>query len=141
MGSGVEGVAVVVLLVVGIGVVVFVLWVFVLRDEYAEAEEFPDSVEHAHLRRVAEARVAALCPGAIRLAEKERAGDTDSCADSTSAREFWRRFAAASASVERDPVEALRELRGLPGLLERALRGAEREVVKARDVPEREDGR
>lgn len=131
----------VILLVVGIGVVVFVLWVFVFCGGYADVEEFPDSVEHAHLSRVAETRVAALCPGAIRLAEKERAGGTDSCGDSAPAREFWRRFAAASASVERDPVGALRELRGLPGLLERALRGAEREVVTARDLPGREDGR
>lgn len=135
-----EGIAVVVLLVMGIGAVGFALWVFVLRDEYAGVEEFPDSVEHVHLRRVAEARVSALCPGAIRLGEKERAGDV-SCEDSALAREFWRRFAAASASVERDPVAALRELRDLPGLLEEALRAAEREAVTVKGMDRREDGR
>ncbi len=131
----------VVLLVVGIGVVIFAIWVIVFRGGYAEAEEFPDSVEHAHLRRVAEARVSALCPGAIRLAEKERAGGVASHEDPTPAREFWRRFAAASASVERDPVAALRELRGLPVLLEEALRAAEREAAMTEDVTRREDGR
>ncbi|MBA3631035.1 MAG: hypothetical protein H0W55_15430 [Actinobacteria bacterium] len=136
-----EGVAVVVLLVAGIGVVVCALWVIVLRDEYAEAEEFPDSVEHAHLRRVAETRVSALCPGAIRLAERERANGVASYENLASAREFWRRFAAASASVERDPIAALRELRGLPDLLEEALRGADQEADMAKDVPRREDGR
>lgn len=141
MGSGEEGVAVVVLMAVGVGVVTFVLWVFVFRDGYADAEEFPDSVEHAHLRRVAEARVSALCPGAIRLAEKERANGEASYGGSAPALEFWRRFAAASASVEEDPVEALRELRGLPDLLEEALRGAEGEAVMAKDVSRREDGR
>ena len=136
-----EGIAVVVLLVVGIGVVIFTLWVIVFRGGYAEAEESPDSVEHAHLRRVAEARVSALCPGAIRLAEKERANGMADLGDPASAREFWRRFAAASASVERDPVAALRGLRGLPGLLEEALRAVEREAVMAKDVIQREDGR
>ncbi|MEJ7843885.1 MAG: hypothetical protein WKF95_19155, partial [Rubrobacter sp.] len=126
---------------VGVGVVTFVLWVFVFRDGYADAEEFPDSVEHAHLRRMAEMRVSALCPGAIRLAETERANGVTSSGDSASAREFWRRFAAASASVEEDPVESLRELRGLPGLLEEALRGVEEEPVVAKEVPRREDGR
>ncbi len=135
-----EGIAVVVLLALGIGAVVLALWVFVLRDEYAGVEEFPDSVEHVHLRRVAEARVSALCPGAIRLGEKERAGGV-SCEGSAPAREFWRRFAAASASVERDPVAALRELRGLPVLLEEALRAAEREAVTAKGMDRREDGR
>ena len=130
----------VVLLVVGIGVVVFVLWVFVFRGGYADVEEFPDSVEHAHLRRVAEARVAALCPGALRLAERERAGGVGFRGDSASAREFWRRFAAVSASVEEDPAEALSGLRGLPGLLEEAFRGAERESYAAKDVSGKEDG-
>jgi hypothetical protein len=141
MESGVEGVAVVVLMAVGVGVVTFVLWVFVFRDGYADVEEFPDSVEHAHLRRVAEARVSDLCPGAIRLAEEERANGAAPGGDSEPAREFWRRFAAASASVEEGPVEALRELRGLPGLLEEALRGVEGESVVAREVPRREDER
>jgi len=132
---------VVVLLVAGIGVVVFTVWVVVFRGGYAEVEEFPDSVEHAHLRRVAEAKVSALCPGAIRLAERERAGGVASHEGTAPAREFWRRFAAASASVERDPVAALRELRGLPGLLEEALRAAEREFVMAKDATRGEDGR
>ncbi len=136
-----EGVAVVVLMAVGVGVVTFVLWVFVFRDGYADVEEFPDSVEHAHLRRVAEMRVSDLCPGAIRLAEEERAGGEALCGDSAPAREFWRRFAAASASVEEDPIEALRVLRGLQGLLEEALRDAEGESVVAKEVPRREDGR
>ncbi len=136
-----ESIAVVVLLVAGTGVVVGALWVFVLRDEYADAEEFSDSVEDAHLRRVAEARISALCPGAIRLAEKERAGGVASYENLAPAREFWRRFAAASVSAERDPVTALRELRGLPDLLEEALRSAGREADMARDVPRKEDGR
>ena len=135
-----ENVAAVVL-VVGIGVVVFLLWVFVFRGGYSDVEEFPDSVEHVHLRRVAEARVSALCPGAIRLAEKERAGGVVSRGGSEPAREFWRRFAAASASVEEDPVEALRELRGLPDLLREALRGVEGEEFMAKGVYRREDGR
>ena len=128
----------VVLLVMGTGVVVFALWVVVFRGGYAEAE-LPDSVEDAHLRRVAEARVSALCPGAIRLAERERAGGGAASEELASAREFWRRFAAVS--VERDPVVALRELRGLPELLEEAIREADREAAMAKDVPRREDGR
>ncbi len=131
----------VVLLVVGIGAVIFALWVVVFRGGYAEVEEFPDSVEHEYLRRVAEGRISALCPGAIRLAGKERANGGASCGGSAPAREFWRRFAAASALVEEDPVAALRELRGLPDLLEEALRGAEGEAVMAKDVSQREDGR
>ena len=130
----------VVLLVVGIGVVVFALWVVVFGGGYAEAE-FPDSVEDAHLRRVAEARISALCPGAIRLAEKERSDGVALYEERIPAREFWRRFAAASASVERDPVAALRELRGLPELLEEALCGADRWAVTAEDAFRREEGR
>lgn len=130
-----------VLLVVGMVIVIFVLWIFVFRGGYADVEEFPDSVEHAHLRRVAEARVSALCPGAIQLAETERVYGEALCGDSEPAREFWRRFAAASALVEEDPVEALRELRGLPDLLEEALRGVEGESVVAKKELRREDGR
>lgn len=134
--------AVIVLLVVGIVVVVFALWVFLWRGGYADLEEFPDSVEHTHLRRVAEARVAGLCPGAIRLAEKEqRAEGGDSGGGPAPAREFWRRFAVASASVEEDPVAALRELRGLPDLLEEALLGVEREAGSGRGVFTGEEGR
>jgi hypothetical protein len=132
----VEGAGVVFLLVVGIGVVVFVLWVVAFHGGYAGVEEFPDSVEHVHLRRVAEGRVAALCPGAIRLSEMEKVGR----ADTARAREFWRRFAAASASVERDPVVALRELRGLEVVLGDALGGAERGTGVASGSPGREEG-
>ncbi len=134
---GGEVVAVVVLSV-GVGVVAFALWVFLWRGGYANLDEFPDSVEHAHLRKVAGVRVAGLCPGAIRLAEKERAAGGAAAECSGRAREFWRRFAAASAAVEGDPVAALRELRGLPELLEEALRGVERKTGAAKDVPERE---
>lgn len=129
----------VVLLVAGFGVVVFAFWVFVSRDGWADAEESSDSVEHAHLRRVAGAGISSLAPGAIRLAEKERAGGVADPGEP--AREFWSRFAAASASAEDDPVAALRELRGLPDLLEEALRVAEREVATAKGMPGREDGR
>ncbi len=136
-----EGIAVVILLVVGIGVVMFAIWIIVFRGGYAEAEEFPDSVEHAHLRRVAEAGISSLSPGAIRLAEKERRGDGISYGDPAPAREFWRRFAAASASVERDPAAALEELRVLPGLLEEALGGAGLGAVASRSESRKEDGR
>lgn len=128
----------VVLLVAGTGVVVFALWVVVFRGGYAGAE-FPDSVEDAHLRRVAEGRVSALCPGAIRLAERE--GAVATARDLAPAREFWRRFAAASTSVEDDPLSALGELRGLPDLLEEALREADREADMAEDAPRTEDPR
>lgn len=130
-----------VFLVVGIGVVAFVLWVFFWRGGYADFEEFPDSVEHAHLRRVAEARVAGLCPGAIRLAEMERVGGGASAEGPGPGREFWRRFAGASAAVEEDPVAALRELRGLPDLLNRALVEAERGAGSAKGVAERDRAR
>ncbi len=130
----------VVLLVMGIGVVVFALWVVVFRGGYAEAE-LPDSVEDVHLRRVAEARTSALCPGAIRLAEKERVCGVAAYEERAAAREFWRRFAAVSVSVERDPVAALRELRGLPDLLEEALREADGEAGVAEGGHRREDGR
>jgi hypothetical protein len=136
-----EGVGVVVSLVVGLVLVAMMLGVFLRRDGWADAQESADSVEHTHLRRVAEAGISSLSPGAIRLAEKERGGGAISCGDPTAAREFWRRFAAASASVERDPAAAIEELRGLPGLLEEALRGAEREAVAAKGKSRREDGR
>ena len=119
----------------GLVIVVVMLWVFVRRDGWADAEEAADSVEHAHLRRVAEAGISSLSPGAIRLAEKERGCGGISHAETAPAREFWRRFAAASASVERDPAGAIEELRELPGLLEEALRGA------AEGTPRREEGR
>ena len=135
-----EGLGVVVSLVAGLVLVALMLWVFVRRDGWADVEESADSVEHAHLRRVAEAGLSSLSPGAIRLAEKERGGDGTSCKDPAPAREFWRRFAAASASVERDPAAALEELRGLPVLLEEALGGAGREVVSAKGKSRREDG-
>lgn len=134
-----EGFAVVVLLAAGIGVVAFALWVFVGRDAHADVEESSDSVEHVHLRRMAEAGISSSAPGAMRLAERERtSGATD---PGGAAREFWRRFAAASAAAERDPAAALDELRVLPGLLEEALRGAERGAVAVEDAPRREDER
>lgn len=125
----------------GIGVVAFALWVFLGCGGYADLEEFPDSVEHAHLRRVAEARIAGLCPGAIGLAEKERANGGASTESSGRAREFWRRFAAASAAVDEDPVAALRELRGLPDLLNRALVEAEHEAGPAKGVAQGDGAR
>ena len=131
----------VVSLVAGLLLVVLMLWVFMRRDGWADAEESADSVEHAYLRRVAEAGISSLSPGAIRLAERERGGDATSCRDPAPAREFWRRFAAASASVERDPAAAIEELRGLPGLLEEALRGAGRKTITDEGTPRREEGR
>ena len=131
----------VVSLVVGLVLVALMLRVFVRRDGWADAEESTDSVEHAYLRRVAEAGISSLSPGAIRLAERERGDEGASRGASASAREFWRRFAAASASVERDPAAALEDLRGLPGLLEEALGGAGQEAVAARGEFRREDGR
>ena len=129
------------LLVVGILVVVWVFYAVVCGGLCVDDGRYPDSVEHAHLRRVAEARVAAVCPGAIRLAEKERAGGGAARGGSASAHEFWRRFAGASALVEEDPAAALEELRGLPELLEEALGGVEREVGTAEGLPEKEVGR
>ncbi len=129
----------VVLLVARLGVVVFALWVFVGRDGYAGTEEAPDSVEYAHLRRVAEAGISSLAPGAMRLAESERAGGVSGTGGV--AAEFWRRFAAASAGVERDPAAVLEELRELPGVLEEAFRVAERQAAIAGDSPRKEDGR
>ena len=136
-----EGVGVVVSLVVGLVLVALMLRIFVRRDGWADAEESTDSVEHAYLRRVAEAGISSLSPGAIRLAEREREDDGAFRGASASAWEFWRRFAAASASVERDPATAMEELRVLPGLLEEALGGAGPEAVAARDESRREDGR
>jgi hypothetical protein len=131
----------VVSLVVGLVLVALMLRVFVRRDGWADMEESADSVEHVHLRRVAEAGISSLSPGAIRLAEREREDEGALRGASASAREFWRRFAAASASVERDPAAALEELRILPGLLEEALGGAGLEAVAARGESRREDGR
>ena len=128
-------------LVAGLVIVVVMLWVFVRRDGWADAEEAADSVEHAYLRRVAEAGISSLSPGAIRLAEKERGCDGISREDTAPAREFWRRFAAASASVERDPAAAIEELRELPELLEEALRGAGREAGVAEGTPRKEERR
>ncbi len=136
-----EGVGVVVSLVVGLVLVALLLRIFVRRGGWADAEESTDSVEHAYLRRVAEAGISSLSPGAIQLAEMEREGHGDSRAGPTSAREFWRRFAVASASVERDPAAALEELRILPGLLEEALGGAGPDANAARGESRREDGR
>ncbi len=140
-GVGREGVRVVVSLVLGLLSVILMLWVFLRRDGWADVEESADSVEHAHLRRVAEAGISSLSPGAIRLAEKERRGDGISCGDPALAREFWRRFAAASASVERDPAAAIEELRDLPSLLEETLGGTGRETVAAKGKTRRKEGR
>ncbi len=131
----------VVSLVLGLLSVILMLWVFLRRDGWADVEESADGVEHAHLRRVAEAGISSLSPGAIRLAEKERRGDGISCGDPALAREFWRRFVAASASVESDPAASLAQLRGLPDLLEEALGGAGHEASAARCAPRREEGR
>ncbi len=131
----------VVSLVVGLMLVVLMLWVFVRRDEWADVEEAVDSVEYAHLRRVAEAGISSLSAGAIRLVERERGDDGISRGDTAPVREFWRRFAAASASVERDPAAALEELRGLSDLLEEALCEAGRKTVRTNDIPRREGGR
>ncbi len=136
-----EGVGVVVSLVAGLVLVALMLRIFMRRDGWADAGESTDSVEHAYLRRVAEAGISSLSPGAIQLAEMEREDAGASRGASASAREFWRRFAAASASVERDPAAALEELRVLPGLLEEALGGAGLEAVAARGESRREDGR
>ncbi len=138
---GTEGVGVVVSLVAGLVLVVVMLWIFVRRDGWADAEEAADSVEHAHLRRVAEAGISSLSPGAIRLAEKERSRGGISHRETAPAREFWRRFAAASASVERDPAAAIEELRDLPSLLEETLGGTGRETVAAKGKTRRKEGR
>ena len=116
-----EGVGVAVSLVVGLVLVALLLRAFVRRDGWADVEE--------------------SASGAIRLAEKERRGDGIFCGDPAPVREFWRRFAAASAAVERDPAAALEELRILPSLLEEALGGAGVEAVAARGESRREDGR
>jgi hypothetical protein len=137
----VEGVGVVVSLVVGLVLVALMLRIFVRRDGWADAEESTDSVEHAYLRRVAQAGISSLSPGAIQLAEMEREDAGASRGASDSARKFWRRFAAASASVERDPAAALEELRILPGLLEEALGCAGPDAIAARGESRREDGR
>ncbi len=134
-----EGAAVVVLLVAGLGVVVFALWVVVSRDGYAEAGEDQDSVEHVHLRRVAEAGISQIAPGAMRLAERERVGGVSGFGGASA--EFWRRFAAASARVEKDPGAVVGELRQLRGLLEEALRAAERPAATVGASPRREDWR
>ena len=134
-----EGIGVAVFLAVGMVVVVLLLRAFGRRDGWSDVDESADSVEHAHLRRVAEAGISSLSPGAIRLAEWERGGAGASCEDA--AREFWRRFAAALAMVEDDPAAALEELRGLPGLLEEALGEARWETVAAGDAARREEGR
>lgn len=130
---------VVVLLMAGIGVVVFALWLVVSRDRYAEGGEASDSVEHAHLRRVAEAGVSSLAPGVIRLAERERVGGVPEPGGPTE--EFWRRFTAASAAVETDPAAALDSLQVLPGLLEEALRESGRLTVAAGEASRREERR
>ena len=131
----------VVSLVVGTVVVVMVLGIIVRRDGWVGVGEREDSVEHAYLRRVAEARLSSLSSGAIRLAEKERGARDAPRVDPASAREFWRRFAAASASVEKHPAAALDEMRDLPGLLDETLRAAERRAFTTGDAPRREDGR
>ena len=129
----------VVALVVGLVLVALMLRIFVRRDGWADAEESTDSVEHAYLRRVAEAGISSLSPGAIQLAEMEREGHGDSRGASASVREFWRRFAAASGSLSTDA--ALEELRVLPGLLEEALGGAGPDANAVKGESRREDGR
>ena len=135
------GVGVIFSLVVGTVVVVVALRVVACRDGWADVGEAVDSVEHAYLRRLAEARILSLSFGAIRLAGKERGAPGTSRGDPAPAREFWCRFAAASASVERDPAAALDEMRDLPGLLAEALGAAEGEVVAAENAAQSEGGR
>lgn len=136
-----EGIGVVVTLAVGVVFVVLLLWVFVRRDGWGDVDEAVDSVQHAHLRRVAEAGISSLAPGAIRLAERERGTDGNPRVGTAPVREFWRRFAAASASVESDPAAALGELRGLPALLQEALGETVPETAAAEEASRREDGR
>lgn len=126
------------LLLMGIGVVLLVYWVFVFRGGYADLEEVSDSVEHVYLRRVAEARLAELSGGAILLGLKERGAPVGG--PSGEAREFWRRFARAAALVEEDPVLALREMRALPALLDGALCELEPVVGAVRGGARKEEG-
>jgi hypothetical protein len=134
-----EAVGVVFSLVIGTVVVVMALREVLRRDGAADVGEAVDSVEHVQLRRLAEARISSLSYGAIRLAEKEHAAAGTYRGDAAPAREFWRRFAAASASVEGDPAAALDDMRNLPGLLEEAL--AAGEGVAADDAIQSEGGR
>lgn len=118
------GVSLTVLLVAATVVVVWVLGAFLFGERYLKPEEVLGRAEFEELRRRAEARMSVLAPGAILLSEKERAAGS-AAERVVEAEEFWRRFGGASALVEEDPAAALRELRGLPALLERALAEAD----------------
>lgn len=122
-----------VLFVVATVVVVMVLGVFVRGARYREDGPEYSPVEVEWLREKAEGRISAIAPGVMVLAEKERAvtrslergGVDEAVRDGVeellveaAAEDFWGRFVAASALVEEEPAEALRELDRLPGLLE-----------------------
>ena len=132
--AGSEGLLVVLLM--GTVVMIGVLGAFVFGGRFGKPVGVLDRAEFEELRRRAETRLSALAPGAILLSEREReAGGTRG----PEADEFWRRFGGASGLVEEDPAAALRELRDLPALLERALESADRGAGSVRSVHGTED--
>lgn len=114
-------------------VILFVIF-FLKSERYGRPEEPERNADFYRARRAAEEAVAALAPGTLLLAEREKvvarllggAGgeerrEAERLSREADAAGFWRRFAGALALIEDDPHKALDELRPLPSLVEPAL--------------------
>lgn len=128
-----------VFLLVGVAFVVAVLVWFWAGERYRMPPEEFGPVERAWIAREAGDLLSELAPGAILLAEKERAVKAvlregrDSASGAFARwrsrepgwRGFWDGFARVSALVEEDPAMAARELPVLRVLLDEALQACD----------------
>ena len=108
--------------------VILILLYFLKEERYRRPPRPEKGVEFVAARRAAEARISALAPRVMLLAEKEKAV-TNHLKKGTSSEEtrrmvegllrdvthagFWERFVEASALADYDPVRAHEELRRL----------------------------
>ncbi len=129
------------LFVVGIAFVTLLLFHFLKEERYRRPPRPEKGVEFVAARRAVEARISALAPRVLLLAEKEKAvagylrkgtsseetrRTVERLLDDVARAGFWKRFVEASALADSDPVRAHEELRHLSTVAEAALEKLER---------------
>ncbi|MDP8953097.1 MAG: hypothetical protein M3N18_12845 [Actinomycetota bacterium] len=135
--------------------VVLVLFYFLKEERYRRPPRPERGVEFVVARRAVEARISALAPRMMLLAEKEKSV-AGHLRKGTSSEEtwrtverllrdvarsgFWERFVEASALADYDPAWAHEELRRLSAVAETALEKLERaeEVIRGREDDKQE---
>lgn len=144
---------VVTLFAAGTAFLVLLLYYFLEEERYRRPSKPEKGVEFVAARRAVEARISALAPGVLLLAEKERfvADRLKEGALGEEARRrvegllrdaaltgFWEKFVEVSILADSDPVRAYKELRGLSRVANTALEnlGRAEEVVRGEEDAE-----